>query len=585
MNREVPAKNFSLASILWAIIIASLLIHILSMVVGHTVLSDWHWTGVAVHTALEMSGAITALFVAIFLLRYERFGRGTHFNIRIAAALISMGVLDGFHAIVTPGNTFVWLHSIATFYGGLLFSFIFLPAKWLTFNASYWPRIALISAMAIGMTSFIYPEFIPLMIQNGEFTLIAILLNAIGGILLFASAIQLLLTYQKHKNTDDLLFGLHCSLFGAAAITFQQSSLWDTPWWGWHILRFLAYAVALWFVIRGEGKILSELEEHRHHLTELVAQQTEKVKRSEAQLTVAQRVAHLGSWRLDIKLGESQWSDELYRIFGFAPLAVPATITTLSRILHQDDKERFLTSYNCNQVQGDPMDCECRIIRPNGEMRYVHLSGLVNRDEKGRPCEIVGTALDITDQKQREAHIEHLANHDDLTNLPSLRLARERINTELARANRNNTMFAVMFIDLDGFKEVNDSLGHEVGDGLLRKVAKRLSNCLRNVDTVARIGGDEFLVLQTEVKNADNVAYVAKKLIKAIATTTTISGHKIKVSASVGISMYPDDGDNLNLLMRTADQAMYLVKKSGKNHFKFASDFQLAESLKAFKSS
>ncbi|MCJ8271985.1 MAG: hypothetical protein MJK04_21645, partial [Psychrosphaera sp.] len=164
LNKDVTTKPVSLATILWVIIAGSLTIHVVVMVIGRTILADWRWTGLAVHTSLEISGAIIALFVAMFLLRYERYGQGTHFNIHIAAALICMGVLDGFHAIVEVGNTFVWLHSIATFSGGLLFALVFIPKKWHSFNAISWPLIVLGGSLVLGLVSFAYPEVIPTMI-------------------------------------------------------------------------------------------------------------------------------------------------------------------------------------------------------------------------------------------------------------------------------------------------------------------------------------------------------------------------------------------------------------------------------------
>ncbi|NQZ05705.1 MAG: diguanylate cyclase [Algicola sp.] len=570
LNKDVTAKPVSLATILWVIIAGSLTIHMVVMIIGHTILADWRWTGLAVHTSLEISGAIIALFVAMFLLRYERYGQGTHFNVHIAAALICMGVLDGFHAIVEVGNTFVWLHSIATFSGGLLFVLVFIPKQWYTFSAISWPLFVLGGSLVLGLMSFAYPEVIPTMIVNKQFTFWAVLLNVVGGIALFISAIKLIWSYQRYNNIDDLLFCLHCSLFGAAAIMFQQSSLWDTSWWGWHILRLLAYAIALWFVINGEAKIMNELEQHRFHLTELVAKQTQTIAQSEAQLIDAQRVAHLGSWQRNIASGKAVWSDELYRICGLTPGLDAPTQDTLINILHPDDKDEFLAQYQRALIEGQTPEREYRIVRPNGEIRWLQISGMISYDELGNPLNVLGTALDITDHKIKEAQIEHLANHDALTDLPALRLCRERMGNELARAKRNGTLFAVMFVDLDGFKLINDNLGHDVGDDLLIKVAQRLTRCLRDIDTVARIGGDEFLVLQTDVKNESSVSIVAKKLIETISTSYVIGQHTIEIGASIGISLYPANGDTISTLMKQADQTMYRVKKSGKNNFDFS---------------
>ncbi|MFT4924027.1 MAG: diguanylate cyclase (GGDEF)-like protein [Phenylobacterium sp.] len=569
MDTPSSSHKWNLATLLWLIISVSLVIHLAVMVIGQTILADWRWPALTLHTSVEISGTITALFVAMFLLRYERFGQGTHYNVRIASALICMGVLDGFHALAAVGDNFVWLHSIATFIGGLVFMSIYIPVHWCQFNPKLWPKIAFVGSCAIGVASFMYPHWLPTMVNQGEFTTAAILLNIIGGVMLFAAAIRLILTWQQHKNTDDLLFSLHCFLFGAAAIMFQQSSLWDMPWWGWHVLRFLAYALALWFVIRGEGQILDELDQHRHHLTELVTQQTNKYQQSEAQLRVAQKIAHLGSWRNDITSNEWVWSDEFYRILGFSPNSFAPSLTTLVGIIHPSDKGRFLAAYEKTVEKGTPLDIECRIIHADKTIHHLHLSAELYNDEPSQSMALVGTAQDITEQKVKEAQIEHLANHDPLTDLPGLRLSQERMRTELARAKRNSSQFAVMFIDLDGFKQVNDSMGHQIGDELLIKVAKRLNRCLRDCDCIARIGGDEFLVIQTDVSNTEAVRHVAQKIISHLSTSYTMAEYTIEIGASIGIAMYPKDGDDPHELMKHADQAMYKVKKQGKNNFEF----------------
>lgn len=142
--------------------------------------------------------------------------------------------------------------------------------------------------------------------------------------------------------------------------------------------------------------------------------------------------------------------------------------------------------------------------------------------------------------------------------------------SELSRAKRNHTQFAVMFIDLDGFKQVNDDHGHDIGDLLLQNVSARLKNCLRDVDTVARIGGDEFAVLQTDIKDDAAVSCVAAKLIDVLSETYQIKQHHLKIGASIGISLYPSKGEDISKLMQQADRAMYQVKKNGKNNYQFA---------------
>lgn len=181
------------------------------------------------------------------------------------------------------------------------------------------------------------------------------------------------------------------------------------------------------------------------------------------------------------------------------------------------------------------------------------------------------TSLKNTEKKLEEAlrKVSDLANHDPLTGLPNLRLAREKLLSSLSFAKRKDWMVALMFIDLDGFKEVNDSHGHDVGDRILQMVAERLNLCLRQTDTVARIGGDEFLIIQTEVANRSAIAKVAEKIIDTIAEPLLLDDLEISIGVSIGIAVYPENGEESRILMKKADDAMYYTKRIGKNNYSF----------------
>ena len=184
---------------------------------------------------------------------------------------------------------------------------------------------------------------------------------------------------------------------------------------------------------------------------------------------------------------------------------------------------------------------------------------------------IIQTFNNITDLKRAEEKISHMANHDALTGLPSLRLGKDRLTSAVAHADRHESKTALMFVDLDGFKEVNDTIGHDAGDEVLISVARRLTDCVRATDTVARIGGDEFTVVITEVLDIEDIANVAKKIISSISEPFILSdgAAKTTIGASVGIAIYPDHGKNAEALVRLADKAMYTVKRRGKNNYVF----------------
>lgn len=182
----------------------------------------------------------------------------------------------------------------------------------------------------------------------------------------------------------------------------------------------------------------------------------------------------------------------------------------------------------------------------------------------------VVTFIDITERKKAEERIKHLATHDLLTDLPDLNLAKDRLSSAINVAHRYKKAAAVMFIDLDGFKTVNDTLGHDAGDYVLKQIAQRLLSSVRETDTVARVGGDEFLIIATEINSPDNAAQIARKVIQAVSQPIIFNDQLTAVSTSIGIALFPEHSEDTDRLIKLADEAMYKVKNSGKNNYRFA---------------
>jgi len=176
----------------------------------------------------------------------------------------------------------------------------------------------------------------------------------------------------------------------------------------------------------------------------------------------------------------------------------------------------------------------------------------------------------LTRLKQTNEQITQLAYHDHLTGLPNRILFYDRLNQEIKRARRDNVKIAVLYLDLDGFKLINDTLGHDAGDALLREAAKRILSSVRESDTVARMGGDEFTVILCRALTANIKDRVARKIVEALARPFMINGKRCSVSVSIGIALYPDHGETAEQLVRISDATMYLAKRSGKNHYRFA---------------
>ena len=219
---------------------------------------------------------------------------------------------------------------------------------------------------------------------------------------------------------------------------------------------------------------------------------------------------------------------------------------------------------------GRTYEGELLVRRKDGSVFWCDVRGRAidpDRLEEGS----IFVFIDISARKERESRIQHLADHDALTGLLNRRLLEDRLAQALTLARRNESMVAVMLIDLDGFKVVNDQYGHLMGDHVLRTVAKRLKDGVRESDTIARLGGDEFVVLLAGQRSAEDSVVVAEKILGALADPIAAGGRKFEIGASIGMSIFPRDGGSPEQLLRHADAAMYRVKEAGKNRYQFYS--------------
>lgn len=256
----------------------------------------------------------------------------------------------------------------------------------------------------------------------------------------------------------------------------------------------------------------------------------------------------------------------LAEMFGYESpeemLRVPAPILYVSSRRREQLQEKLWR-------EGYYMGEEVEFVRRDGT-RFVGLNNAVavsNPDSDSRYCD--GVVTDITERKDAERQIHYLAHYDLLTGLPNRTLLRDRMEQEMARARRDNTHLAVLFIDLDRFKNVNDSLGHAVGDQLLEEVGRRLRGAIREADTVSRQGGDEFLVLLPGLKGVNEAGEIARKLLSELGRPYVLGRHELRVTPSVGISLFPEDSDSIDELIRNADAAMYQAKERGRYNFQF----------------
>jgi diguanylate cyclase (GGDEF)-like protein/PAS domain S-box-containing protein len=237
--------------------------------------------------------------------------------------------------------------------------------------------------------------------------------------------------------------------------------------------------------------------------------------------------------------------------------------------VHADDRDRVREQLDDLSI--DDYALGFRVVRPDGALRHVQMRVYLVRDGAGQFVRRAGIVQDVTERKEQEARIEHLAYHDALTGLPNRTMLTDRLAQALAQAQRRELESAVLFIDLDRFKLVNDSLGHAAGDALLQEVARRLRAALREDDTVARVGGDEFQVVLPQISGPTDAAHVAEKLMNVLAVPFMLEGQELHVTASLGLSLFPRDGTTGDLLLKYADMALYAAKGEGRNAYRFFS--------------
>ncbi|MEO8102296.1 MAG: EAL domain-containing protein [Betaproteobacteria bacterium] len=307
-----------------------------------------------------------------------------------------------------------------------------------------------------------------------------------------------------------------------------------------------------------------------------------EVTRAKERLDLALAGSNLAIWDWDLTANEVYFSEGWETLLDAKPANEPGTVFSGEDVLawnHPDDRERFQNALMV-AAKGETVDflCEYRVPDPHGAWVWMQSKGKVaERAEDGRALRMTGTTANITTRKMAEDRVEFLATRDPLTGLPNRMLLNDRLEQGVANAARKRSRLAFMFIDLDRFKTINDSLGHDVGDELLKRVAARLSACVRATDTVARLGGDEFAVILENLPVADSAdaqegaQNVADKMIASLAAPIMINGQHLNTSCSIGISVYPIDGQDPQTLMKHADVAMYDAKAKGRNNYQFFS--------------
>lgn len=291
-------------------------------------------------------------------------------------------------------------------------------------------------------------------------------------------------------------------------------------------------------------------------------------------LNEAQHFARMGSWTLDLKENTLIWSDEVYRIFEIDSDRFEATYESFLKGIHPEDREMVNQAYLQSLATKEPYEITHRLLMEDGRIKWVREVGMSDFNGAGEAIRSMGTVQDITERKMVEEQIDNLAYYDPLTGLPNRTLLIDRLVQAIALSARSKQFCALLFIDLDNFKTLNDTLGHGMGDNLLTQTARRLKQCVREGDSVARFGGDEFVVLLSalgsEEENAASLAErVGEKILSVLNESYELGEAPYYSTASIGITLFNGDELSVDELMKQADLAMYKSKEAGRNRLSF----------------
>ncbi len=315
------------------------------------------------------------------------------------------------------------------------------------------------------------------------------------------------------------------------------------------------------------GKITGRVFSFRN-VTERL-QSEEKLRKSEERFHLLTRATNDAVWDFNLSKNEYWLSEEFEKVFGYE-LNETQTIELESWWLnvHPEERERVKSSFN--ETMNSDAQCwseEYSFRRADGGYVFVLDRGYIIRNASGKAVRAIGTMMDITQRKQAEEIIRYQAVYDQLTGLPNRILFNDRLQASLIKAKKHKKMLAVMFLDLDRFKKINDTLGHATGDRLLEGFAGRISDCLRSTDTVARWGGDEFTVLLPDINCLEDAVKTAQRILDNLKPAFKLEEQSLHISSSIGIALYPNDGEDSETLVKNADAALYRAKERGRNNY------------------
>jgi diguanylate cyclase (GGDEF)-like protein/PAS domain S-box-containing protein len=302
---------------------------------------------------------------------------------------------------------------------------------------------------------------------------------------------------------------------------------------------------------------------------------------SQKRLAKTQEVARIGHWEIDFVSNEFKCSPEACQLLGLKRSAYSVTVADFLSTIVPEDQKRTRQLFDAVIASRQSIAMDYRVMSGDNRVCHILNQAEVLHNENGEAEMLLGAVQDVTELKRAEEKIRRLAFYDTVTSLPNRTLFYDRLGQEIIHAQRQGQTFAILFLDLDGFKRINDTYGHNVGDLLLMEVANILKSCVRKSDTasrggqdephedVARFGGDEYTIMLANIQTPENAAVIARRIVQEIGAIKLVHGYDLSITASIGISIYPVDGAEQDVLLMNADSAMYQAKSAGKNGFSF----------------
>ena len=444
----------------------------------------------------------------------------------------------------------LWVHAVA-----LLFAALAEGYSWVHGSA----EAAAVAWLALGATVEVFgPRVRSALATLGLMTSSALVVHLSNGLIeahfhffVMVAVVALYQAWQPYLLALGFVV-VHHSVIGTLApqAVFNHPAAASHPW--------------LWSVVHG-GFILAESAACLvYWRASEAAVDRERAARFDAEralrdLAEAQALSGVGSWEWDPATQMVTWSEQLYVLAGVDPDSFTPTLEGYLGLIHPEDRDRVSEQLRMAYQTTTTLDYECRLLRPDGSVRTIHALGESVADLGAGRAGIRGTCHDVTERKRLEEAITRMAFEDPLTGLANRRVFSDSLDEAVARSSGVGGVCAVLFIDLDDFKEINDTYGHAAGDAVLQDVARRLKGSVRQSDTIARFGGDEFAVL-CEAADLGAVAETAARIEEELSYVAVIDGHRLRVSASVGFAAAGPTTSPEGLLRR-ADEAMYAAKE------------------------